>query len=212
MVAVPGSVFRLAAITGTAFSDKNGCGTDGSGDTGLSGVTVTLKNASGTVVGTTTTNSSGGYSFTGEKPGVYTVAFSTPSGDLAPTPVSDTATVLSGGTVTENAGFYAPGTINGTAFTDKNGDGTQDNGETGLSCVTVTLKNASGAVVGTTTTNSSGGYSFTGEKPGVYTVVFSTPTGDTATTAVSDTVTLTAGGSAAGRRNSPSFAAGSTTT
>ncbi len=67
--------FTLSAATSYALS-----GTikyPGSTPTALAGVTVTLKNSSGTVVGTTTTNASGSYSFSNLSNGNYTLEPST---------------------------------------------------------------------------------------------------------------------------------------
>ncbi|MDR3662543.1 MAG: SdrD B-like domain-containing protein, partial [Mycobacterium sp.] len=188
-------VYVPATITGTAFLDANGDATQDNGEAGISGVTVTLLNASGTSVGTTTTNATGGYSFTGLAPGSYTVAFTTPTNDLATTPISDAVTLASGGTAVENAGFALPASISGTTFTDNNDSGVLGSNPD-LGGVTVTLLNSSGTSVGTAVTNATGGYSFTGVAPGSYTVVFTTPGGDIASTPTSDQVTLSAGGTA----------------
>src|SRR5438132_14162829 len=61
-----------ASIAGTIFNDANLNGTVDTGETGLSAVTVTLKNGS-TTVGTATTTTSGSYSFTKLAAATYTV-------------------------------------------------------------------------------------------------------------------------------------------
>ena len=66
---------------------------------------------------------------------------------------------------------------------DQNHDGLQSPGETPIEGVTVTLKDASGAVVKTTTTDANGYYSFLYLTPSTqYTVEFTAPTGMTFTT------------------------------
>jgi hypothetical protein len=71
-----------AALTGTVYVDNNGdCQFDGN-DTGLANVTVELVDSYGKVVLTTTSNSTGGYSFLGVAPGNYQVEFVAPSGYL----------------------------------------------------------------------------------------------------------------------------------
>ncbi|MBK9462535.1 MAG: carboxypeptidase regulatory-like domain-containing protein [Sphingobacteriales bacterium] len=60
---------------------------------------------------------------------------------------------------------------------DTNGDGIQDAGEPGVSGVTVTLYDANGDVLATTTTDASGAYSFTNLPPDTYQVGFTLPAG-----------------------------------
>jgi uncharacterized repeat protein (TIGR01451 family) len=67
--------------------------------------------------------------------------------------------------------------VNGTVYVDSNGDLTQDSGEQGQANATVELIDASGYVVLTTTTNTSGQYSFAGVAPGNYQVEFFAATG-----------------------------------
>ncbi|WP_419760665.1 SdrD B-like domain-containing protein [Acidisoma sp.] len=101
--------------------------------TGLAGQTVQLLNGTtATVIATTTTGSTGAYSFANVTPGSYTVevvkaageTFS-PAGTLPNSMVSAsgaaTVTVASGGTATVNAGEYQAGTVTGTVFTDLTG-------------------------------------------------------------------------------------------
>ena len=186
-----------ATITGTTFTDNADSGVLGSNPV-LAGVTVTLLNSSGTSVGTAVTNATGGYSFTGLAAGSYTVEFTTPGGDTASTLISDQVTVLAGGMAVENAGFYAPASFTTTVYSDANGDGTQDNGETALAGVTVDLENAGGTVEATAITNSSGQVAFTGLAPGSYQIAVVTPTGDVVTqnTNVATVNTLASGGTA----------------
>src|SRR5215813_13787892 len=66
-------------------------------------------------------------------------------------------------------------------WNDTDGDGTQDSGEAGISGLTVQLLNNSGTVIATTTTNSSGNYSFTNLAAGTYTVKVTPPAGYTET-------------------------------
>jgi hypothetical protein len=121
--------------------------------TGLSGVTVALSGAS---TATTTTGSGGNYSFTALAPGTYTV---TPSrAGYTFTPPSRTFTNISSsqtGNFTANAA--ATYTISGRITRSGNGFGG----------VTIAL---SGASTATTTTSSSGNYSFAGLASGTYTV------------------------------------------
>jgi uncharacterized repeat protein (TIGR01451 family) len=72
--------------------------------------------------------------------------------------------------------------VSGQAWNDTNGDGLLDNGESGISNVTVELVNSKGYVILTTTTDSNGDYSFLGVEPGSYQVEFLAPSGDIFTT------------------------------
>lgn len=187
------------SVTGVAFLDTNGNGVKDSGETGLSGVTVTLLSGA-TVIATTTTGSGGAYTFANVAPGTnYSVKIATPSGDVVTTQTAETTaapdasligkttnqtatfTVASGQTVSHvDGGFYQPASLGGIVFNDVNKNSLQNTGETGLSGVTVTLLNGSGVSTGiTTTTNASGAYSFTGLAPGSYEVKFTAPSGYT---------------------------------
>lgn len=55
----------LSTVTGTVFNDANVDGTLNSGETGLSGLTVTAKDSSNNVVGTGTSDASGNYTISG---------------------------------------------------------------------------------------------------------------------------------------------------
>ena len=175
---------KTATITGTAYSDINSDGIQESGESGVAGVTVNLLNAAGTsVVATTTTNSSGAYTFSGVNPGSnYEVQFVSPSGYGFSSPISGIQTVqnLSSGQTDSgvNAGLSTLlGKIGDYVWVDANGNGIQDSGESGLAGVTVELLNASGtSILQTTTTNASGAYQFIA-LPDVYEVEFVTPSG-----------------------------------
>ena len=70
--------------------------------------------------------------------------------------------------------------IDGTVFCDCNDNGIQDNGETGISDVTLTLTgvdNTGHAVNMVTTTNSLGAYDFNSLSPGTYSITESPPSG-----------------------------------
>ncbi|MEF3273474.1 MAG: carboxypeptidase regulatory-like domain-containing protein, partial [Chloroflexus sp.] len=73
-------VFNQASVGDLVWEDENGNGVQDAGEPGISGVTVTLYRADGTVVGSTTTASNGTYSFTELTPGAYYLEFARPSG------------------------------------------------------------------------------------------------------------------------------------
>ncbi len=178
--------YQAGTVTGTVFTDLTGTGTS-AGEPGLAGQTVQLLNGT-TVIATTTTGSTGAYSFANVTPGSYTVevvkaageTFS-PAGTLPNSMVSAsgaaTVTVASGGTATVNAGEYQAGTVTGTVFTDLTGTGTSA-GEPGLAGQTVQLLNGT-TVIATTTTGSTGAYSFANVTPGSYTVEVVKAAGET---------------------------------
>jgi hypothetical protein len=79
--------------------------------------------------------------------------------------------------------FHA--SIGGTVFADGNRDGLRQTVEKGIASATVSLLDAAGAVIATTTSDSSGRYLFTGLDLGSYRVAVSGtggPSGSTSTT------------------------------
>ncbi|WP_046472879.1 SdrD B-like domain-containing protein, partial [Staphylococcus aureus] len=125
----------------------------------------------------------------------YTVKFETPAGYL-PTKVNGTTDGekdSNGSSVTVkingkddmslDTGFYKEPKYNlgDYVWEDTNKDGIQDANEPGIKDVKVTLKDSTGKVIGTTTTDASGKYKFTDLDNGNYTVEFETPAGYTPT-------------------------------
>jgi hypothetical protein len=112
-----------ASISGTAFQDNNGNGSQDSGETGQSGVTLFLDyNNNGTLDSatepSTTTNIAGAYTFSDLIGGnTFTLREVTPSGFVRTSSSTQTATTAFGGSVTgKNFGNF-PTSFNGTAFT-----------------------------------------------------------------------------------------------
>jgi hypothetical protein len=91
---------QVRQVAGIVFKDSNSNGAQGTGETGVSGVTVQLKNTSGSVVATTTTASDGSYLFSPVAAGNYTVTKVNPpqAANTTADPVS--ITVPDNGTVT----------------------------------------------------------------------------------------------------------------
>ena len=148
------------------------------GESGDAGAVVYLYSGS-TYIDKRTTDANGNYSFT-PPPGTYTVKFVTAaSGHVIEASHSTVVVSQSFGPFTVNSGGSSAninfaevdqGSIGGTVYLDVNDSGVQGDttGETGISNVTVTLTGTDylGAPVSrTTTTNSSGVYSFTGLLP-----------------------------------------------
>jgi len=187
-------IYFTAALGDRVWFDLNGDGQQDGGEPGVVSVTVQLLQ-NGVVVSTTTTDASGFYEFTGLTPGVpYSVTFVAPAGyavspqnqggeatDSDASPITgSTADIVLGFGERRNdidAGLYLPAGLGDLVWFDDNASGIQDSNEiTGVTGVTVTLYQ-NGQVISTTTTNSSGNYSFTGLVPGVYTVSFDLPAG-----------------------------------
>jgi len=174
--AVPGS------LSGRYFMDSNDNDQD-DGEMGIAGVAVMLLDAAGNATGATAvTDGNGDYSFTGLAAGTYGVKFTDPSGVLAgkqlvtadqgndatdSDAIGDTTqSIIVGIDVTEgndtpnnDAGAEdvpvvpTTGDIKGTYFCDNNSNDVQDRRDTPVPDATVELRDASGAVVRTTTTD-----------------------------------------------------------
>ncbi|MGP0064470.1 MAG: beta strand repeat-containing protein, partial [Isosphaeraceae bacterium] len=175
-----------AVVSGEVYDDANGNGSLDSGESGLSGWTVELQNLSTSAFYATTTNTSGAYSLTGVAAGSYTLSEVVKPGYVQTAPASPgtySLTVTSGQTVSgNNLGDYATATFSGVVFNDLNGNGTQENGEAGLSAWTVDLTNDATSVITQVTTDINGAYSFQGVGPGTFTIQAESPSGYVATT------------------------------
>ena len=206
------------------WQDTDGDGIQDPGEPGIPGVIVWLYDDTGTtLIASTTTDSTGYYSFGGLENGTYVVRYdsaSLPPGFVPTTPSSITSDpLLNDNTVYLDADFgfqpppALPGSIGDLVWSDLNGDGIKQAFEAGIAGVTVTLYrdlnnngtiDSADALFQTILTDSSGGYLFTGLPAGDYLVSVS-PTDPAipvngsgfkfvATTEVLYDVTLAAGG------------------
>ena len=166
----------------------------------MQGVTVTLY-ANGTPI-STTTNASGLYLFGNLTPTVpYFISFApppgygfTPKGNNPASGTDSNADPATGQTaavslqsgqsdITLDAGLWRPAALGDYVWLDTNHNGLQDDGITGISGVQVTLLDANGNVVSTTTTftggpsNQPGYYTFTNLISNTYVVRFTNPAG-----------------------------------
>ena len=191
----------LGSVGNTVWYDLNNNGIQDAGELGVAGVTVELLNATGAVVGTTTTNALGEYMFTGLASGTYSVRFSslpigssaapvntgsndgvdsdaTFAGAATATTTATTATfTLAAGedNLTVDMGIVPPAntnTLGNFVWFDTNNDGVQDTGEKGMAGVSVTLFNNLGVAIGNTVTDANGQYLFAGLADGSYSVGF----------------------------------------
>ena len=140
------------SIGDTVYNDTNRNNTQDPGETGIPGATVTLTNPGpdgefGTpddTTLTTTTNENGNYGFPNLTPGNYRVTTTTPDG-LTPTQTPDETVALAENQNLDTVDFgFAPeeqgtGSLGDTVYTDTNNNNQQDDGETGIPGVTVTL-------------------------------------------------------------------------
>ncbi|KAB2964537.1 SdrD B-like domain-containing protein [Zoogloea sp.] len=179
----------VASLGDKVWEDLNYNGIQDAGEAGIAGVTVKLLNSAGTVVATTTTNSSGDYLFSNLSSGDYKVQVVAPSGyyytkqnqganDATDSDVDGTGkTVLTTLASGENdlswdAGLYRKASVGDRVWTDWNSNGLQDSGDGGIVNCTVKLLNASGTVIATTTSDSNGNYKFTNLDPSQYSLSF----------------------------------------
>ena len=169
-------VMQPASLSGVVYNDVDGKGT--TSEPVLAGVTVELVNSQGSIIATTTSNSSGAYSFTGLRVDTYSVEIIVPNGDFQDkaqagsiggavvSPIDIGSISLTGGANGVNYDFWVmqPASLSGVVYNDVDGKGTTS--EPVLAGVTVELVNSQGSIIATTTSNASGDYSFTGLRCG----------------------------------------------
>ena len=170
------------SIHGLVYRDGDRNETHGATEKGYANQTVELLDKDGKVVATTTTDANGAYSFEKLPAGDYTVkvvkdgALTNLDQTEDPNSTKDsTSGVISLGndhrTETDvNFGYIANNSINGTIYRDGNRDGKKGDTEGRYSGVTVQLLDKDGKVIGTTTTDKDGKYSFEHLPDGTYSV------------------------------------------
>ena len=183
-------------IEGTVWEDEDRDGQQDQDESGIEGVTVTLQTSDGMILATTTTDENGDYEFEDVEGGDYIIEVNVSTNtngieDYAGTaqnvgddaldsdvsPGNGQSMVFahepSEGSTDIDAGFIRPtGSIRGVAFDDKNQNGLQDEGESRIEGVTVTLQTSDGTVIATTTTDTNGQYEFMDILSGDYVIVF----------------------------------------
>ena len=171
-----------SSISGRVIADANANGVFDAGDHVLPGVTVHLRDASGSLMATIQTDAQGRYSFDRLTPGVYGVEEIQPEGYfdsvdvvgseggtlLAPDSIIDITLVSATDAVSYDFFEIMPSSICGRVIVDANGNGSIDPGEQTMPGVTVHLVNEQGLVLESTETDSTGRYCFIDLPPGVY--------------------------------------------
>lgn len=184
-----GLVLPRASIGDRVWEDLNYNGIQDTGEAGIAGVTVKLLNSAGTVIATTTTNTSGNYLFSNLNPGDYKVQVVAPTGyyitkadigtndavdsDIASTGYSALTTLVAGeNDMSWDAGLYRKCAVGDKVWFEENYNYQQDSWESPVINVKVSLLNSSGTVIATTYTDSNGKYLFSNLDPGTYAVQF----------------------------------------
>ena len=169
-------------ITGTVYRDDNRDKMINGDEPGLERVSVQLLDEDGKVLQTLDTDADGNYAFQHLPDGKYTVKVVRSSSikdyDQTEDPdatVDDTSAVYDmgpGHSLQENVNFgYVPDyLIAGRVYRDADKSGSYTDGEETFGGVTVDLLDKDGNVVGTTTTDADGTYSFTKLPAGTYRV------------------------------------------
>lgn len=157
------------AISGVLYADNNNNRSQEGSETGISGATVTLFNASGPIA-STTSDGNGYYVFSGLTPALYQVQATTPTGWVALSATTKSANLGSGSATITNFRYQQLGSIAGVIFRDLDGSGNQGSAEAGIAGATVQIRQ-NATVITTTVSDSTGNYQVTGLVPNNYTVV-----------------------------------------
>ena len=185
------------AVAGVVFNDLNAGGQLDAGEPGVASVPVELL-ANGGVVATTATDNDGAYLFDGLAPGGYVVRIVLPANFVAGN-VERVVNAVAGVIVrTANFALQERGSVSGVVFEDLDGSGRQNSGEPGVSGMTVTLLDSSGAVLQSTQSDASGLYRFSAISPGSYLLRLAVSEGWVAGSTSEQNVALVTGGEAAG--------------
>jgi predicted extracellular nuclease len=187
-------------LTVRVYVDADGSGTFNTGDAPVAGATVTATGQDGEAGGAVQTDAQGVATFSGLRPGSYalTLTGANPAGAVLTTATAPvfTATAQGGTGAAEFRFAYFPNTVNGVLYRDENGNGTFDAGaDLPAPGVTVHLfagTTAAGDPAFTTQTSATGSFSFTGVRPGTYTLRIVAPQGVTIVDGADRTISVPA--------------------
>ncbi|MCH1928635.1 tandem-95 repeat protein [Shewanella sp. A25] len=141
-LAVSFGMVAQGEILGVVYYDKDGDGAKDGSESGLAGVTITVRDESNAVIDSALSSADGSYRFSGLSPNTrYYVTETNPSGYVSSTSDTVPVTFSSGGSAIANFGDLESGSISGFVFSDDNGNGRSDDGEQGLQFVVITIYN-----------------------------------------------------------------------
>lgn len=180
---------RYGSISGTAYLDDNYNAAFDSGEKIVSGLLVTLYDASGEKLITKKTSAKGNYTFEDLVPGEYQIKLVAKDGYVFTAPGSGNIIV---GTEEDmgaselffvplgeevsgmHLGMIQPGVVEGMVFADANDNGKYDQDEQGLAGTTVRLMDKTGEVF-STMVNADGSFAFDTVMPGRYYLRYELP-------------------------------------
>ena len=212
----------LASLGGVAFIDVNHDGVKQNNEPGLSGVIFQLTGTDdqGNFVNlNTSSDSAGNFSFTGLRPGTYTLTETQPANFGNGTTTAGTAggnvsgdsisnIVLTSGVNATNYRFGEIGNqVTGQVFNDLNANGVRDGAEVGRAGVLLTLTNNDTNVAFNVLSDASGNFTFSDLGPGSYTLTATNPQPLTLgfTTSASQAITIPGDGVVGGVVNDKNF-------
>ena len=189
---------RVYQIGDLVWHDSNRDGIQGAGETGLADVQVNLFSEFGVLLDSTRTSAGGNFSFLAA-PGSYYLEFVAPAAyaftlanqganpalDSDADPVTGQTpvfTLSASHNLTLDAGLYQTGSLGDRMWYDRNYNGQQDNGETGVADAGVFLYDAEQSLVDVQITDADGLFAFSGLPAGVYVIQFELPDGYAFTT------------------------------
>jgi len=186
-----GAYEQSTIVSGTIWEDANSDGIISALEIGISGVSINLVAADGTIALTTLSNQDGIYTFTDPTPGVYSLSAIVPDtlaltqsmigadpalySHFSETDNSTSTFNVANGEIYNNinAGFIEkeqlrPARVSGQVWLDDNRDGILQTVERGISDVTIHLMEMDMTIVNTISTDNDGGYIFTDIPSGDY--------------------------------------------
>lgn len=198
-------MIRPGVVQGAIFADANDNGKQDEGEGGLAGATVRLIESTRGEAFAATVGEDGAFRFDAVMPGSYLLRYELPEDGV----FSAGCDLSQDGSVGESAAFSfkegdeytAPtrggltlGSVAGAVYNDRDGSGTQDEGEAPLAGVTLTLTPTRGDLTEVScVTGEDGAFTLTGLRPDTYRLTVSFPHGYAASRMNGVTLPLRAG-------------------